>query len=94
MHSEPSLLGVLRAKMRGAASSKAKLRGASENYSTASRTILTQHIIKMARDGERDPRWLADSALLYLSQQTHQHPGPKIFDRTCQLRTSRLVNSF
>ena len=69
MHSEPSLLGVLRAKMRGAASSKAKLRGASENYSTASRTILTQHIIKMARDGERDPRWLADSALLYLSQQ-------------------------
>ena len=33
------------------------------------RTILTQHIIKMARDGERDPRWLADSALLYLSQQ-------------------------
>jgi len=42
---------------------------ASENYSTAGRTILTQHIIKMARDGERDPRWLADSALLYLSQQ-------------------------
>ena len=42
---------------------------ASEDYSTAGRTILAQHIIKMARDGERDPRWLADSALLYLSQQ-------------------------
>src|SRR5262249_21546500 len=42
---------------------------ASEDYSTAGRTILAQHIIKMTRDGERDPRWLADSALLYLSQQ-------------------------
>jgi len=42
---------------------------ASEDYSTAGRAILAQHIVKMARDGERDPRWLADSALLYLSQQ-------------------------
>jgi hypothetical protein len=42
---------------------------ASDGYSTAGRTILARHIIKMAQGGERDPRWLADSALLYLSQQ-------------------------
>ena len=42
---------------------------ASDGYSTAGRAILAQHIIKMAQGGERDPRWLADVALLYLSQQ-------------------------
>ena len=42
---------------------------ASDGYSTAGRTILARHIIKMAHGGERDPRWLADSALLYLAQQ-------------------------
>ena len=50
---------------------------ASDGYSTAGRTILTQHIIKMARDGERDPRWLADSALLYLSQQKLTRTPPE-----------------
>jgi hypothetical protein len=50
---------------------------ASEDYSTAGRTILARHIIKMARDGERDPRWLADSALLYLSQQKLTHTPPE-----------------
>ena len=42
---------------------------ASEEYSTARRTILARYIITMARGGERDTKWLADSALLYLSQQ-------------------------
>ncbi len=42
---------------------------ASEDYSTAGRTILAQHIIAMAKGGERDAKWLADSAVLYLSQQ-------------------------
>ena len=42
---------------------------ASEDYSTAGRTILARYIITMAKGGERDAKWLADSALLYLSQQ-------------------------
>jgi hypothetical protein len=50
---------------------------ASEGYSTAGRTILALHIINMARDGERDPRWLADSALLYLSQQKLTQTPPE-----------------
>ena len=41
---------------------------ASEDYSSAGRTILARYIIAMAKGGERDPKWLADSALLYLSQ--------------------------
>jgi hypothetical protein len=41
----------------------------SEDYALAGRTILAKHIIAAAKAGERDPRWLADSALLYLSQQ-------------------------
>jgi hypothetical protein len=32
-------------------------------------TIIAKHIIKNAQSGEFDPRWLADSALLYLTQQ-------------------------
>ena len=40
---------------------------ASEDYSTAARTILARHIIEMAQGGERDPKWLADSALLYIA---------------------------
>jgi hypothetical protein len=50
---------------------------ASENYSTVARTILARHIIEMAQSGERDPRWLADSALLYLSQQKLIHNPPE-----------------
>ena len=42
---------------------------ASEDYSTAARTILARHIIEMAQGGERDPKSLADSALLYISQR-------------------------
>jgi hypothetical protein len=49
---------------------------ATDEYSTAARTILARYIITMAKDGERDARWLADSAVLYLSQQklTRQPP--------------------
>jgi hypothetical protein len=49
---------------------------ASEDYSAAGRTILAKYIITMAKDGERDARWLSDSAVLYLSKQklTRQPP--------------------
>ena len=42
---------------------------ASDDYSAAGRTILAKYIIAMAKGGERDTKWLADSAVLYLSQQ-------------------------
>lgn len=42
---------------------------ASDDYSAAGRTILAKYIIAMAKGGERDAKWLADSAVLYLSQQ-------------------------
>jgi hypothetical protein len=50
---------------------------ASENYSTAGRTILAKHIIAMAKGGERDAKWLADSAILYLSQQKLTRTPPE-----------------
>ena len=50
----------------------------SEEYATAGRTILAQYIIKVAKAGERDPRWLADSALLYLSQQKLSRTPPSV----------------
>jgi hypothetical protein len=40
-----------------------------EEYAFAGSTIHTKHIINAAKAGERDPRWLAGGALLYLSQQ-------------------------
>jgi hypothetical protein len=40
-----------------------------EEYAPVARGILAKHIIEQAQAGERDPRWLAESALLYLSQQ-------------------------
>jgi hypothetical protein len=42
---------------------------ANEEYASAGRAILATYIISAAKAGERDPRWLADSALLYLTQQ-------------------------
>jgi hypothetical protein len=48
-----------------------------EEYAPAGRTIMATYIINAAKAGERDPRWLADSALLYLSRQKlsalHRH---------------------
>ena len=46
-----------------------KIPYAAEEYAHARRLILAKHIINAASAGEHDPRWLADSALLYLSQQ-------------------------
>jgi hypothetical protein len=42
---------------------------ANDEYSAAGRTILAKYIITMAKGGERDAKWLADSAVLYLSQR-------------------------
>jgi hypothetical protein len=50
---------------------------ASAEYSTAGRTILARYIITMAKGGERDPKWLADSAVLYLSQQKLTRSPPE-----------------
>jgi hypothetical protein len=35
-----------------------------DDYSAAARTILAKYIITMAKSGERDTRWLSDSAVL------------------------------
>jgi hypothetical protein len=50
---------------------------ASDDYSAAARTILAKYIITMAKSGERDTKWLADSALLYLSQQKLTRKPPE-----------------
>jgi hypothetical protein len=50
---------------------------ASEDYSAAGRTILAKYIVTMAQGGERDTKWLADSALLYLSQQKLSSKPPE-----------------
>jgi len=49
---------------------------ASDDYSAVGRTILAKYIIAMAKGGERDAKWLADGAVLYLSQKklTRQMP--------------------
>jgi hypothetical protein len=49
----------------------------SEEYAVAGRVILAKYIINAAKTGQRDPRWLADSALLYLSQQKLSRMRPK-----------------
>ena len=50
---------------------------ASEEYSAAGRRILAKYIITMAKGGERDAKWLADSAVLYLSQQKLTQKPPE-----------------
>ncbi len=60
---------------RRAQSSKAPY--GTEEYALAGRTILAKYIIKQAKTGERDPRWLPDSALLYLSQQKLSRTPPR-----------------
>jgi hypothetical protein len=49
---------------------------ANEEYASAGRAILARYIISAAKAGERDPRWLADSALLYLAQQKLNRTPP------------------
>jgi hypothetical protein len=50
---------------------------ASDDYARTARTILARYIITMAKGGERDAKWLADSALLYLSQQKLTRTPPE-----------------
>ena len=47
-----------------------------DEYAPAGRVILAKYIINQAEAGERDPRWLADSALLYLSRQKLSRTPP------------------
>jgi hypothetical protein len=51
----------------------------SDEHAPAARAIIARYIIKQARAGERDARWLADSALLYLSQQNLNRTPPNDF---------------
>ena len=51
---------------------------ASDEYSAAGRTILAKYIITMAEGGERDAKWLADSAVLYVSQQKLCRKPPEV----------------
>ena len=47
-----------------------------KEYASVGRAILARHIIEAAKAGERDPRWLADSAFLYLLQQRARNDIP------------------
>jgi hypothetical protein len=40
-----------------------------DDYAPVGRTIIAKYIINQAKAGERDARWLADSALLFLAKQ-------------------------
>jgi hypothetical protein len=42
---------------------------ACDGHSGAGHTILAKYILTVAKGGERDAKWLADSAVLYLFQQ-------------------------
>jgi hypothetical protein len=50
---------------------------ASDDYSAAGQTILARYIITMAKGGERDAKWLSDSAVLFLSQQRLTRAPPE-----------------
>jgi hypothetical protein len=51
---------------------------ASDEYSSAARIMLAKYIITMAKSGERDAKWLGDSAVLYLSQQKLIRKPPEV----------------
>jgi hypothetical protein len=51
---------------------------ASEDYSTAGCTILAKYIVALIESGERNPKRVADSAVLYLSQQKLTRKAPEI----------------
>jgi hypothetical protein len=50
---------------------------ASDDYSAVGRTILAKYIITMAEGGQRDAKWLADSGVVYLSQQKLTRTPPE-----------------
>ena len=54
-----------------------KAPSSAEEYAPAAQIILAKYIVEAAQTGERDPRWLADSALLYLSRQKLSRTPPK-----------------
>jgi len=72
-HFEPHLGGRARTWHRIECS---KAPWASDDYSGAGRTILATYIIASAKQGERDAKWLADSTVLYLSQQRLSQTPP------------------
>jgi hypothetical protein len=49
----------------------------SDDYSAVGRTILAEYIITTAKGDERDAKWLADSAVLYLSQRKLTRQAPE-----------------
>jgi len=49
-----------------------------DEYAPAGRALIATYIISSAKAGERDPRWLADSAILYLSQQKLSRNPPNV----------------
>jgi hypothetical protein len=46
-----------------------------DEYAPAARTIIAKHIIEKAEAGERDPRWLADSAILFAAKTRADRTG-------------------
>jgi hypothetical protein len=53
-----------------------KAPSSTEECAPAARMILAKYIVEAAQTGEHDPRWLADSALLYLSRQKLSRTPP------------------
>jgi hypothetical protein len=68
--------------------SKAPFSG--DEYAPAGRAIIDTYIISAAKAGERDPRWLADSAILYLSPaKTKPKPTERIAKHRLLIRAHR-----
>jgi len=68
-----------------------KAPSSAEEYAPAAQMILAKYIIEAAQTGERDPRWLADSALLYLSAEIKPNAAEELaiveaFRLACSLR--------
>jgi hypothetical protein len=63
--------------MLGVEWSKARLRGRPRTIRPLAAQSSLDYIITMAKGGERDAKWLADSALLYLSQQKLTRTPPE-----------------
>ena len=75
---DPSVMSILEDAFEDAwrRVQKSKAPYATEEYASAGRAILATYIISAAKVGERDPRWLADSAILHLSQQRLSRKPP------------------
>ena len=71
---DAKVISILENAWRRVQASKAPY--STEEYAAAGRTILAHYIIGAAKSGECDPRWLADSAFLYLLQQKLSRTPP------------------